>query len=222
LTFRRQGGGDAMGKALAAWLLVASVMAAPVASPREVVQSAVSRVILALQRVDIDMPDGSPSKRLTAEQRRVEIRRVANDLFDFEEISRRALSRYWAGRSAEEQAEFVRLFTDLLERSYIGRIEAYSGEKIVYMGETVDGEFATVRSRVITRRNTETPLDYRLQLRNGRWKVYDILVDNVSFVSTYRSEFTRIMQRESYAVLIDRLRKQSVDAAALIRTPRSY
>jgi phospholipid transport system substrate-binding protein len=222
LTFRRQGGGDAMGKALAAWLLVASVMAAPVASPREVVQSAVSRVILALQRVDIDMPDGSPSKRLTAEQRRVEIRRVANDLFDFEEISRRALSRYWAGRSAEEQAEFVRLFTDLLERSYIGRIEAYSGEKIVYMGETVDGEFATVRSRVITRRNTETPLDYRLQLRNGRWKVYDILVDNVSFVSTYRSEFTRIMQRESYAVLIDRLRKQSVDAAALIRTPRGY
>jgi len=212
-----------MGRALAAWLLVASAMAAPVASPREVVQSAVNRVIVALQRVDVDTPEASPTnKRLTAEQRRVEIRRVAADLFDFDDISRRALSRYWAGRTAEEQAEFVRLFTNLLERSYIGRIEAYSGEKIVYVGESVDGQFATVRSKVITRRNTETPLDYRLQLKDGRWKVYDILIDHASFVSTYRSEFTRIMQRESYAALLDRLRKQSEHPAALVRTPRGY
>jgi phospholipid transport system substrate-binding protein len=210
-----------MGKALAAWLLVAGAMAAPVASPRDVVQSAVNRVIVTLQRADVDT-DPSPTKRFTIEQRRVEIRRVANDLFDFQEISRRALSRYWTARSAEERAEFVRLFTDLLARSYIGRIEAYSGEKIVYTGESVDGQFATVRSKVITRRNTETPLDYRLQLKDGQWKVYDILIDNVSFVSTYRSEFSRIMQRESYAALIDRLRKQSVDAAALVRTPRNY
>ena len=211
-----------MGKALAAWLLVAGAMAAPVVSPRDVVQSAVSRVIIALQRADVDVPDASPNKRLTHEQRRVEIRRVATDLFDFDEISRRALSRYWASRSPEERAEFVRLFTDLLERSYIGRIEAYSGEKIVYVGETVDGQFATVRSKVITRRNTETPLDYRLHLKDGRWKVYDILIDHVSFVSTYRSEFARIMQRESYAALLDRLRKQNIDAAALVRTPRNY
>jgi phospholipid transport system substrate-binding protein len=211
-----------MGKALAAWLLVAGAVAAPVASPRDVVKSAVNRVITALQTADRDAGEGSPGKRLALEQQRAEIRRVAAELFDFEDISRRALSRYWASRSREEHAEFVRLFTDLLERSYIGRIEAYSGEKIVYLGETVDGQFATVRSKVITRRNTETPLDYRLHLRDGHWKVYDLLIDHVSFVSTYRSEFTRIMQRESYAALIDRLRKQSVDAAALVRTPRGY
>jgi phospholipid transport system substrate-binding protein len=211
-----------MGKALAAWLLVAGAVAAPVASPRDVVQSAVNRVITALQSADRDASDGSASKRLAVEQRRAEIRQVAADLFDFEDISRRALSRYWASRSRAEHAEFVRLFTDLLERSYIGRIEAYSGEKIVYLGETVDGQFATVRSKVITRRNTETPLDYRLHLRDGRWKVYDLLIDHVSFVSTYRSEFARIMQRESYAALIDRLRRQSVDGAALVRSPRSY
>jgi phospholipid transport system substrate-binding protein len=210
-----------MGKAVAAWLLVAGAVAAPVVSPRDVVQSAVNRVVIALQRPDTDTVDGS-SKRLTSEQRRAEIRRVASDLFDFDEISRRALSRYWAVRTPDERAEFVRLFTDLLERAYIGRIEAYSGEKIVYVGESVDGPFATVRSKVITRRNTETPLDYRLQLRDGHWKVYDILVDNVSFVSTYRSEFNRILQREPYAALVDRLRKQSVDAAALVRTPRGY
>ncbi|HEY2995469.1 MAG TPA: ABC transporter substrate-binding protein [Methylomirabilota bacterium] len=211
-----------MGKAVVTWLLVAGAVGTPAVSPREVVQSAVSRVILTIQKTDTDAPDGSPSRRATAEQRRVEIRRVATDLFDFDEISRRALSRYWTARSAEEQAEFVRLFTDLLERSYIGRIESYSGEKIVYLGEIVDGPFATVRSKVITRRNTETPLDYRLHLKDGRWKVYDLLIDNVSFVSTYRSEFTRIMQRESYTALVDRLRKQNVEGAALIRTPRGY
>ena len=211
-----------MGKALAAWLLVAAAVAAPVTGPREVVQSAVNRVIAALQSADRDAGDASAGRRLALEHRRAEIRQVAAELFDFEDISRRALSRYWASRSREEHAEFVRLFTDLLERSYIGRIEAYSGEKIVYLGETVDGQFATVRSKVITRRNTETPLDYRLHLRDGRWKVYDLLIDHVSFVSTYRSEFARIMQRESYAALIDRLRKQSVDAAALVRAPRGY
>jgi len=210
-----------MGKALAAWLLVATATASPAVSPRDVVQSAVSRVVIALQKTDSET-DASPTRRLSSEQRRTEIRRVATDLFDFDEISRRALSRYWTTRTAEEQAEFTRLFTDLLERAYIGRIESYSGEKIVYGTEVVDGSFATVRSKVLTRRNTETPLEYRLHLRDGRWKVYDILIDNVSFVSTYRSEFSRILQRESYADLLDRLRKQSVEGAALIRTPRGY
>jgi phospholipid transport system substrate-binding protein len=213
-----------MGKTLAAWFLVAAAAASPAApavSPRDVVQAAVSRVVLALQKTDSES-DASPTRRLTADQRRLEIRRVATELFDFDEISRRALSRYWAGRTPEEQAEFTRLFTDLLERAYIGRIESYSGEKILYGGEMVDGSFATVRSRVLTRRNTETPLEYRLHLKDGRWKVYDILIDNVSFVSTYRSEFSRIMQKESYPVLLDRLRKHSVEGAALIRTPRGY
>ncbi|HEU5196266.1 MAG TPA: ABC transporter substrate-binding protein [Methylomirabilota bacterium] len=209
-----------MGKALAAWLLVATAAASP-ASPRDVVQSAVTRVVIALQKTDSES-DASPTRRLSTEQRRAEIRRIATELFDFDEISRRALSRYWAARTPAEQAEFTRLFTDLLERAYIGRIEAYSGEKILYIGEVVDGPYATVRCKVLTRRNTETPLEYRLHLRDGRWKVYDILIDNVSFVATYRSEFSRILQRESYAALLDRLRKQSVEGAALIRTPRGY
>ena len=197
-----------MGKTLAAWLLVATAAASPAVAPRDVVQSAVSRVVIALQKTDSET-DASPTRRLSAEQRRTEIRRVATDLFDFDEISRRVLSRYWTERSAEEQAEFVHLFTDVLERTYIGRIEAYSGEKIVYVGEVVDGPFATVRTKVVTRRRTETPLDYKLHLRDGRWKVYDILIDHVSFVSMYRSEFGRVLQREPYSGLFERLRKES-------------
>jgi phospholipid transport system substrate-binding protein len=195
---------------------VASAVAAPAAGPREIVQSAVNRVVVAIQSVD-SVADPSPAQRLVREQRRLDVRRVAADLFDFDEISRRALSRHWTARSPEEQVEFVRLFTDLLERTYIGRIESYSGEKIIYLGEVVDGPFATVRSKVVTRRRTETPLDYKLHLRDGRWKVYDVLIDHVSFVATYRSEFARIIQKESYAALVERLRKQNVEAAALVR-----
>jgi phospholipid transport system substrate-binding protein len=205
-----------MGKAFMAWMLVASAVAAPAASPRDIVQSAVNRVVVALQKADGEA-DPTPAQRLAREQRRLDIRRVAADLFDFDEISRRALSRHWTARSPEEQAEFVRLFTDLLERTYIGRIESYSGEKIMYLGEVVDGPFATVRSKVVTRRRTETPLDYKLHLRDGRWKVYDVLIDHVSFVATYRSEFGRIIQKESYSALVERLRKQNVEAAALVR-----
>ena len=199
-----------MGKALAAWFLVASAVAAPLSTPREIVQSAVGRVLVALQRTDNDAMPTSAMRRMDGrDQRRVEIRRVAAELFDFDEISRRVLSRYWTERSPEEQAEFVALFTGVLERTYIGRIEAYSGEKIIYVSETVDGQFATVRSKVVTRRRTETPLDYKLHQRDGRWKVYDILIDHVSFVATYRSEFTRILQREDWPGLLDRLRKES-------------
>jgi phospholipid transport system substrate-binding protein len=207
-----------MGKAFMTWLLVASAVAAPTMGPREIVEAAVGRVVLAIQRVGIESSDPARPSRLAMEQRRVEVRRVATDLFDFDEISRRALSRHWTARSLEEQAEFVRLFTDLLERTYLGRIESYSGERIVYMGETVDGPFATVRSKVVTRRRGETPLDYRLHLRDGRWKVYDVLIDHVSFVATYRSEFSRILQREPYTALVERLRKQNVAAAALARS----
>ena len=199
-----------MGKALAAWVLVASAVAAPLSTPREVVQSSVGRVLVALQRTDNDAMPTSAMRRMDGrDQRRGEIRRVAAELFDFDEISRRVLSRYWTERSPEEQAEFVALFTGVLERTYIGRIEAYSGEKIIYVGEVVDGPFATVRSKVVTRRRTETPLDYKLHLRDGRWKVYDILIDHVSFVSMYRSEFARVLQREPYTGLVDRLRKES-------------
>jgi phospholipid transport system substrate-binding protein len=202
-----------MTQSFLAWMLVATAVAAPAPSPREIVQNAVDRVVLAVERAEMESSSSSASQRQTLQRRRLEIRRTAGDLFDFDEVARRALSRHWSARSPEEQAEFVRLFTDLLERSYVGRIESYAGERIVYVGESVDGGFAIVRSKVVTSRRGETPLDYRLHLRDGRWKVYDVLIDHVSFVATYRSEFSRIIQKESYAALLERLRKQSADAA---------
>ena len=205
-----------MTKVLAAWFLVASAAASPAVMPRDVVQGAVARVIATLEEAMFNQPgEALTAVGPNAERVRGEIRRIATDLFDFDEVARRALSRHWAGRTRAEQTEFTSLFTDLLERSYVGKIETYSGEKIVYTGEVVDGNYATVRSRIITRRRTDTALDYRMHEIDGRWKVYDVLIDGVSFVSTYRSEFNRVIQSSSYEELIERLRKKRIDVLAV-------
>jgi len=198
-----------MGKAFAAWLMVAGVVAAPATGPRETVETAVVHVVEVLQQPEATGPAQS--------ERAAEIKRIARELFDFDEIARRALSRHWAGRTPVQHTEFVGLFTDLLERSYMNRIEAYAGERIVYTGEAVDGTFATVRSKVITQRRTELGIDYRMHLRGSRWQVYDVLIDGVSFVSTYRSQFDRVIQAESYGALVERLRKRSLDTAVVDR-----
>lgn len=198
-----------MGKAFAAWLMIAGAVAAPTTGPRETVESAVVRVVGVLQKTD--------ASGRVPNDRGVEIKRIARGLFDFDEIARRALSRHWAGRTHDEQTEFIGLFTDLLERSYMNRIEAYAGERILYTAEAVDGTYATVRSKVLTQRRSEILLDYRMHLRDSRWQVYDVLIDGVSFVSTYRSQFDRVIQAESYGALVERLRKRNLDTAGVDR-----
>lgn len=199
-----------MGKALAAWLMVAgAAVASPVTGPREAVESAIVRVLSVIQ-------DGEVNGKAVTD-RPAEVRRIARELFDYDEMTRRTLSRHWSQRTADEQAEFVALFSDLLERSYVSRIEAYAGEKITFVGESIDGGFATVRSKVVTQRRSETVLDYRMHVRDGRWQVYDVLIDGVSFVSTYRSQFDRVIQAESYGSLVERLRKRNFESAVAER-----
>ena len=152
-----------MGKAFAAWLMIAGAVAAPTTGPRETVESAVVRVVGVLQKTD--------ASGRVPNDRGVEIKRIARGLFDFDEVARRALSRHWAGRTHDEQTEFIGLFTDLLERSYMNRIEAYAGERILYTAEAVDGTYATVRSKVLTQRRSEILLDYKMHLRDSRSQV---------------------------------------------------
>ncbi len=200
-----------MGKALAAWIMVAGAVAAPAMGPRDTVETAVIRVINLMQDLEpVGRPESAAPKPAT--DKRTEIRKIARDLFDFEEVTRRTLSRHWAARTQEERAEFVALFTELLERSYINRVETYAGENITYIGEAIDANYATVRSKILTDRRSEITLDYRMHLRDGRWRVYDLQIDGVSFVSTYRSQFDRIIQAESYAALLERMRKKSFEA----------
>jgi phospholipid transport system substrate-binding protein len=201
-----------MGTILAVWLMAAAATGVGATGPRDVVQTAVTRVVTVLS--DAEPP---PGLRVQGDRGRAELRRVATALFDFDEMARRTLARHWLDRTKEEQDEFVRLLADVLERAYLPRIEEYSGESIVYPGESIDGPYAIVRSKVISRRRTETPVDYRLHLRDGRWKVYDILIDHVSFVSTYRSEFNRIIQLTSYDTLVETLRTRTLSPGGLER-----
>jgi phospholipid transport system substrate-binding protein len=201
----------AMGKGLVALLLVAATTSGTNATPREVVQRAVIRVVQLVDASGSAAPGESGFRAgIASIRRRAQIRTIADELFDFEEVSRRALSVHWAARTQAERAEFVALFTDLLERSYLGKIESYAGERINYTGEKVDGDYAIVRSQVASRRKDfrarPINLEYRLWKRDGQWKVYDLLIDGVSFVSTYRSQFDRIIQASSYTALMDRLR----------------
>jgi phospholipid transport system substrate-binding protein len=200
-----------MGRSVLALLLFAAT--ATGATPREVVQRSVHRVLDLVDASGHALPADRTGIVATAAswKRRAQIRTIAEELFDFEEVSRRAMSVHWAARTPAERAEFIPLFTDLLERAYIGRIESYAGEKIVYTVEKIDGDFAVVRSRIVPRRrydarSRETGLEYRLLKKDDRWKVYDVLIDGVSFVSTYRSQFDRIIKSSSYAALVDRLR----------------
>ena len=200
-----------MQKALALILLAMAPMATP--SPTEVVQSGIEQVVQVVQDYDAGHPEG-------AEKRRSEIRRVAGRLFDFQEMARRTLARHWSERTPGEREEFVSLFRDLLERSYITRLENYSGERIVYLGETVDGEYATVRSKILGR-GSEMALAYRLHLVNSRWAVYDVLIEGVSFVGNYRSQFNRIISKGSYEDLVRKLKTGGLEGATLDRLERA-
>jgi phospholipid transport system substrate-binding protein len=207
-----------MNKALAAWFLVAVAGAGTGMPPREVVQNAVTRLTALLQ----ETPDADRSTRSDfMDRRRAEIRRIAGETFDFDEMARRALGRYWAARTPVQRREFVALFTDLLERSYMGRIESYMDERIVFLGEAIDGGYATVRSRIVSPRHAETTLDYRLNLTQGRWRVFDLSVDGVSFIGTYRSEFARVINASSYESLVERMRKKQLEIDAVARRRES-
>jgi phospholipid transport system substrate-binding protein len=187
-----------MEKVLAMWLMLAANPAAS-DTPIQVVQTAVEQVVQVVQESDLEKPDA-------AARHRGQIQLIAEQLFDFPEMARRTLAQHWKDRSAQERDEFVRLFRDLLRRAYVGRLEKYSGERIVYMGETVDGEYATVRSKIVTGGGTEIPIDYRLRQAGSRWVVFDIAISGVSFVSSYRSQFNRIIQTSSYDALLRGLR----------------
>ena len=152
----------------------------------------------------IDDPAYKGEDKATARRRAV--RKVANDIFDFSEIARRSLARHWQPLTDKQREEFVMLFADLLERSYISKIELYGGEKILYTGERVEGDQASVATRIITKNGTDVPIDYRMLKRGDRWLVYDVNIEGVSLVSNYRTQFNKIIQTASYNDLVQKMR----------------
>jgi phospholipid transport system substrate-binding protein len=147
-------------------------------------------------------------------ERRVAVRKIANEIFDFGEIAKRSMARHWQPLSEAQRSEFVGLFADLLERSYISKIETYGGEKIQYTAERIDGDYATVSTKIITKNGTEVPVDYRMIKRADRWLVYDVSIEGVSLVSNYRTQFNKIIQTSSYNELVSKLRNKQDELMA--------
>jgi len=143
---------------------------------------------------------------MDAPRRREAIRVVAEPVFDWREMARRSLGVHWAARSEAEQAEFVDLFRELIQGSYITQLERYSGEPVRFTGEKLDGNLGLVNTRIVTRRGQEIPIDYRLLNRDGRWRVYEVLVEGVSMISNFRTQFDKLIRTSGYAELVKRLR----------------
>jgi phospholipid transport system substrate-binding protein len=143
------------------------------------------------------------------QERRTKIRQTVLQRFGFEEMSRRALGVHWQKLTPQERQEFVQLFTDLLERSYIDKIEGYRGnpQNIKYTKETIDKDgYASVRSEILNQRDMNVEVEYRLLQRDGNWEVYDIVIEGVSLVNNYRTQFNKIIQEGSYANLLKQMK----------------
>ena len=157
---------------------------------------------------------------LARQDRRAAVRKIAHEAFDVTETAKRVLARHWQARTPAEREEFTQLFADLLERTYIARMDEYGGERIRYVGESMDGDLATVRARIMTRTGTEVPVESRMVRRGERWLIYDVLIENVSLIANYRSQFDRIVRANSYEELIRRL-KNKRDEFLNESTPRA-
>ena len=143
---------------------------------------------------------------LTLAQRREAVKHLAEDVFEVSETAQRALGQHWQQRTPAEREEFVKLFANLLEQTYISRIDEFGGEKLTYVSEQIDGDRAIVRAKITTKNGTDVPVESRLLMKGNRWLIYDILVENLSLVSNYRSQFDRVIRTTSYEELVKRLK----------------
>jgi phospholipid transport system substrate-binding protein len=176
--------------------------------PSDQLKTQIDRVLKVLEDPDLKK-DGR------VKDRRAAVRRIANDIFDFEETARRSLGRHWQARTPAERDEFVPLFSELLERSYVSKVEVYGGEKIQYLGDAVDGEQARVQTKLLTKSGSDIPIEYRMHRKTGdRWLVYDVVIEGVSLVSNYRTQFNKIIQTSSYQELVKKMKTKQEELAS--------
>ena len=158
----------------------------------------------------------APSYKSATSERREKLREVINQRFDFTDMARSAMGYHWRSLSPAQRDQFVQLFTGLLEASYMGKIEGYKGQKIIYLKETHDGDLAQVNTQIAQSGNEPISVNYRLKQSGGSWKVYDVLIDQISLVGNYRNQFTRIINQKGYDSLVSAMKQkqQSIDSGA--------
>jgi len=170
-------------------------------APMTTVEATVKRVLDVLRDPKLSSP---AAKEIKKEKLRV----IYKDMFDEMEFSKRTLTRNWKKFTPPQQKEFVDLFEQVLEKTYIDKILDYSNEKIVFYKETmIPDDKAEIQSKIVTS-SKEIPIYYRMILKDGKWKVYDVVVENVSLVQNYRTQFNEILARGTPEQLLETLRKK--------------
>lgn len=188
------------------WCVIGTAFAEGVANPTVVVKETIDEVLRLVTDEELKNPEQLPHRRILLEE-------AIGQHFSFSEMSKRSLAKHWKSRSDEERQEFVRLFQALLSKTYAGKIENYSGEEVRYLKERRKNSYAEVQTKIISPK-TEVSLDYRLLLKDDIWWVYDVVVNGVSLVKNYRSQFARIIHRSSYEDLVTTLREKSSEITA--------
>lgn len=171
------------------------------------VKKVVNEVIRIVTNKDLKKPQN-------ARERRAEMKKAIGSIFDYGQMTKLSMGIHWKERNPAEQKELVKLFETLLENSYATKIESYNNEKIIYLKEDVEGDYAEVSSRVITEKGDEFSLVYRLGREGNKWMVYDVVIDGMSLVSNYRSQFNRIIEEQGYNELVKKLQTKSEEIKA--------
>jgi phospholipid transport system substrate-binding protein len=188
-------------------LIVSSAAAAAQASPLAVVKKANVEVEQLVKR---KLPKGSPQEKRVKD----EIRAIVNSLLDFDELAREAMIRHWSEMSGAQRSEFAQTLRDLIERNYVKQIRGNADYSISYQGEKVTAERADVRTVIRAKRKgriADTIVDYKLLLKSGKWRVYDVITDEDEYsglVMNYRSEFNKIWNKEGYDGVMRKMRKK--------------
>jgi phospholipid transport system substrate-binding protein len=171
-------------------------------APTEQIKGAVEKVTMLLK-----------DPKLQGDAKKKELREAVFPQFDFTEMARRSLGSHWQRRSADEQREFVRLFTDLVENAYMTNLEGYQGEKVVIGGEKQDKEFAEVDTKIISKKGDEFAVNYKLHQAGNAWKIYDVVIENISIVNNYRSQFNRVIAQSSFDDLFRKMKDKQFETA---------
>ncbi|HXG51524.1 MAG TPA: ABC transporter substrate-binding protein [candidate division Zixibacteria bacterium] len=188
--------------ALVAAALLAGGLPAAAGEPTEEIRAAISQGVEVLKNAKL----GDAQSRAAALDR---LRRIVYPLFDFPEMARRSLGTHWRRLEPQQQKRFVTVFTALLEATYADKIDLYEGQKVLYVGESIDQNYARVQTRVVGKDEQSYSVEYRLHRLDGRWRIYDVVAENISLVNNYRSQFQRVLARSSFDELIKRMEQKS-------------
>jgi phospholipid transport system substrate-binding protein len=163
--------------------------------PTEQVRGTVDKVMTIVR-------SSHPTSKAQMETQRAQLVEVIYPRFDFVEIAKRSLGPHWARRTAEEQRQFVKIFAGLLGRSYADNIESYTSQHVLYTREREDRNYAEVDTTIVTENRPPLSINYKLQSVNKEWKVYDLVIEDISVVNNYRSQFDRVIVGSSFKDLV--------------------